>query len=476
MQFPAFLAAGLAFVVVDTAAAQTTFNESEPNDNNATADAIICMVSGDIIAGTSTGAAVSGGGPSTADNFRVQTCAAPAGIYRHQLLYSSTIAAHTTSLRGFNQNTFVIDTTSDIAFITGLTTGPTPRMVGWDGFGKLEEIRYRITGTVSTFSAYNLTLATTPVAPIVIPGAFQAGSIQVSSVGQTTTDTEIYLYDGNFDQVPGGHNDDEGPAGPTPQSNLVRTLTPGVYYVGIQRYEFSNGTSDQNPDEDFVSAIVTALPGAMVCNNNGASGLDLDFIVSDGITTTPVSALSGGLYEIVWATFTVGNPPGFTAFCAGDGTLSDHTTPCPCGNDATTLGNGCGHSFDPGGANLAATGTAAADDVQLQAALMPSTAFTLFIQHDAPADNVFHDGTLCAGGTLIRIRGRQAGIAGQPGPGQAIFPNTNFANDTQTLSQRGQVAVGSGLRRYYAAWYRNASTTFCPPATANVTNGWLIDW
>jgi hypothetical protein len=28
-----------------------------------------------------------------------------------------------------------------------------------------------------------------------------------------------------------------------------------------------------------------------------------------------------------------------------------------------------------------------------------------------------------------------------------------------TLSQRGSVTVGSGARRYYAAWYRNASTT-----------------
>jgi len=162
---------------------------------------------------------------------------------------------------------------------------------------------------------------------------------------------------------------------------------------------------------------------------------------------------------------------GFTMFCAGDGSFEDHTTACPCGNEATTPGHGCGHSFDPGGARLTATGLAAADNVILTTNFTPATAFTLMMQHSAAADGTFHDGVLCAGGTLIRLRGR--GAVG----GSITFPDSNFPNDvTLTLSQRGQVVVGSGVRRYYGGWYRNASTTFCPPATANVTNGFLIDW
>ena len=157
-------------------------------------------------------------------------------------------------------------------------------------------------------------------------------------------------------------------------------------------------------------------------------------------------------------------------FCAGDGLLVDHTTPCPCGNTGA-VGNGCGHSFDPNGANLSGTGSTANDDVVLQSQFEPAASFTLFMQHDAADDRVFHDGTLCANGALIRLRGRIA-VAGQ-----AFFPNTNLAQDaTTTLSQRGAVAVGSGATRYYAAWFRNASTTFCPPATANVTNGGVIIW
>ena len=158
------------------------------------------------------------------------------------------------------------------------------------------------------------------------------------------------------------------------------------------------------------------------------------------------------------------------SFCAGDGSFADHTTPCPCGNNGAS-GNGCGHSFGVQGANLSATGAPSLDDVVLHAQFEPANSFTLMMQHANTADTVFHDGVLCAGNPLVRLRGRSA--AG----GEAFFPNSLFAVDaTTTLSQRGGVFPGQGVRRYYAAWYRNASTTFCPPATANVTNGWRIDW
>jgi hypothetical protein len=206
----------------------------------------------------------------------------------------------------------------------------------------------------------------------------------------------------------------------------------------------------------------------LLCCSNPFLNVDVDFTVTDGITTAPVTAVTPAYFDVYWASFLVGTPPAFTSFCSGDGSLTDHTTPCPCGNNGLP-GNGCGHSFDPNGANLTATGTAPADDVLLTSSFEPATSFTLFMQHDAAGDVVFHDGVLCAGGTLIRLRGR--GAVG----GQAFFPNPVW-DSSITLSQRGSVTVGSGARRYYAAWYRNASTTFCPPATANVTNGWLIDW
>ena len=168
-------------------------------------------------------------------------------------------------------------------------------------------------------------------------------------------------------------------------------------------------------------------------------------------------------------------PDAGVAFCFGDGTFTDHTTPCPCGNNGAP-GNGCAHSFSSAGANLAASGATLADNVVLHSSGTPASSFTLFMQHTmgpgtGSGGATFHDGVICAGGTLVRLRGRAA-VAGE-----AFFPNSNFAQDsTTTLSQRGMVTVGSGTLRRYAAWYRNASTTFCPPATANVTNGWKIVW
>jgi hypothetical protein len=207
-----------------------------------------------------------------------------------------------------------------------------------------------------------------------------------------------------------------------------------------------------------------------------------------GLTVTGISAVQdnfsispNGRYLIVDCTLTGSidvallvdfGPPATTpvAFCFGDGTLTDHTTPCPCGNNGAP-GNGCGHSFDPNGANLASTGTTTADDIVLHSSFEPVSSFTLFMQHANAGDTVFHDGVLCAGNPLIRLRGRPA-VAGE-----AFFPNSNFAQDsTTTLSIRGGTFPGSGSTMRYAAWYRNASSTFCPPATANVTNGLVVTW
>ena len=182
-----------------------------------------------------------------------------------------------------------------------------------------------------------------------------------------------------------------------------------------------------------------------------------------------------GQYKVVHDIFVSGIevpglPPAFDSFCSNSTFGVDHTTPCPCGN-AGAPGSGCGHSFDPNGALLSASGDPDLDTVVLQSQFTPASSFTLFLQHTAPGDYIFHDGVLCAGGSLIRLRGRAA-VAGA-----ATFPNSAFAQDsTTTLSQRGSVTIGSGARRYYSAWFRNASSTFCPPATANVSNGWMIDW
>ena len=460
--------AALAFVA--SAYAQTAFPEVEPNDTRAASNVITCLNAGDSITGLSTGISTVTPGAASADFFRVNVCATTPGLYVNRLTLTTTgTVGHGGCLRGFSQTAGVIVTTGELDFQLSTTATAPQRMNQWFGFGQAEQVTYRVTGTTSTTAGYTSTYTSTPYAPINVAGFFNPGTITVSTVGQTTVDTEIYVYDANFNMIPNGHNDDEGPGGLSAQSRVARTLAAGDYYAVISRFELSNGTADANVDEDFLTAIVLDGTGMLV-TNNATAAIDCDFTISDGVTTVPVTAVQGLNFEPIWAKFTVGTPVVFQPFCAGDGSLTDHTTPCPCGNNGAP-GNGCGHSFDPNGANMSATGTAAADDVVLHSQFEPASSFTLMMQHGNSGDAVFHDGVLCAGNPLIRLRGRSA--VG----GEAFFPNSNFAQDsTTTLSARGGTFPGSGATMRYAAWYRNASTTFCPPATANVTNGWLMVW
>jgi hypothetical protein len=253
-------------------------------------------------------------------------------------------------------------------------------------------------------------------------------------------------------------------------------ITPSQAYSSIQMTVFLAADQQANAlrltaklngnvmDEWYFLIPISAVPLAME--------IGLSTTLFDRIEVGVNEPGSGDwLYAMVDDIVVSGGP--FAAgvpFCFGDGTFTDHTTPCPCGNNGAA-GHGCANSFDASGAQLSATGDSAADTVVLRSEHMPATALTMFLQHTTPADFTFHDGVVCAGGSLIRLRGRPA-VAGQ-----ATFPNSSFAQDsTTTLSQRGGVAPGQGVQRYYSTWYRNAASTFCPPGTANITNGWRVEW
>jgi hypothetical protein len=294
-----------------------------------------------------------------------------------------------------------------------------------------------------------------------VPGPFNPGTITVSSVGSTTADTEIYLYDAALNPVPFGHNDDIGGTGP---STVALSLAAGAYYVAISNFNTANNQGDANPMEGWQTAALLDFPN-IVGNNSASTVVDCDFTVSDGVLTTPVTGARANGFEVLWFTFTVGTPGVFASFCAGDGSLTDHTTPCPCANGAA--GNGCANSVNAAGANLTATGTPSLDDVVLDGSGMPATVSCIYLQGDGLDDSPFGDGVRCAGGTLIRLR-TKANVGGA-----SSFPDSA---DTITLSARGGVTPGSGARRHYQTYYRNSAAAFCPPETFNVTNGWTIDW
>lgn len=152
-----------------------------------------------------------------------------------------------------------------------------------------------------------------------------------------------------------------------------------------------------------------------------------------------------------------------SAFCIGDGT----TLPCPCGNDSPVgSSSGCLNSSGVGG-HLSATGTAsvASDSAKLWASGMTGASCVFFQGSAQGAPVVVDDGIGCVAGSIVRL-GTKALSAGA-----STYPQAGDA----TISLRGAIPAAGGTY-YYQCFYRNASASFCPPATSNRTNGVAVSW
>ena len=232
-----------------------------------------------------------------------------------------------------------------------------------------------------------------------------------------------------------------------------------------------DGDSNRAPDvfvfDRWVGALELAGRAATGVRSDGAT--EEPFLAAGGrfvgfasTATNLVQGDSNGERDV----FVVDRQSARSSFCHGDGLDPAVASACPCSNTGAR-GHGCANSADARGALLAVVGAPAADDVRLFAARMPASAAGIFLQGDALTDSVFGDGVRCTGGVLLRLRTRSS-VAGA-----SSFPD---ATDSVTLSARGGVSAGSGVRRYYQTYYRNSAPRFCPPATFNVTNGLVVDW
>jgi hypothetical protein len=189
-------------------------------------------------------------------------------------------------------------------------------------------------------------------------------------------------------------------------------------------------------------------------NPNGTWTLD----VADDLT------VNGGTF-VRWdlTLRTCFGPPPAIPFCFGDGT----GTACPCGN-AGASGNGCAHSLNAAGANLATSGvpSIANDTLVLLGTGMPNSNALYFQGGSQVAGGlgfVFGDGLRCAGSPVVRLATKLnvAGASQVPGAGDP------------PISIDGMNAAGN--TRYYQAWYRNAAA-FCTPDTFNLSNGLGLTW
>jgi len=298
----------LAGLAITAPAMAVVFPEIEPNESKAqaTANGTFTMSAGDALTGTSTGSSTVTPGTASADTWRIKTAVAPLGIYRHRLVITTGgTAGHTGTIRGLTQSAGVISTTDTAAQTSSSVTNP-PRFNQWYGFGKGEELYYRVTGTTSTTAPYNATLETMLITPTNI-GSFLEGQVTITTVGQGhTTDTDMWVYDSNFNAIDDFGNDDEGPNGSTLQSRLVRNYTPGTYYLALTNFNLANHEESDMADEDFKSGTVLDFAGA-VLNSSTTTNLNMTFSIqdSDDPAPTQVPNTKVGPFDINWFCFTV---------------------------------------------------------------------------------------------------------------------------------------------------------------------------
>jgi hypothetical protein len=189
--------------------------------------------------------------------------------------------------------------------------------------------------------------------------------------------------------------------------------------------------------------------------------------------SAPVSGtITLGTFKVAGSALLTGDVPGGTtsvgtSYCFGDGTSS---VSCPCLNFGAA-GNGCANSANSAGALLQANGTTTPDTVILASSGELPSALTIFLQGDVSLSTpvVFGAGLRCADGNLKRLGSHNA-VGGATSFPQGGDPSIT----TQSANLGDPIAPGSS--RYYAAYYRDPSVSFCPPATFNATQGIGIVW
>ncbi len=310
-----FLKLIFAFIIFNSNVVNAQTAEVEPNENKAQATPVTVTGTGtgaSIATGTTTGSASTAGATSI-DYFKLTFPVATAGIYENIITISSSTAGHTISIRGLSQSVFGIGTADASAQVSNTTAlGNVPaRSVKFYSFGKGEQLYVRISGTASTTAAYNLNWTRTAVSPIVGPvlTAQLTDNVTWTTLGQTIVDTDIWIYDSNFNPIPGfGNDDDLAPNGTTKLTRQYPSY--GTYYVAIGRYNLANNLASP-ADDRYRNENVLDFPGAVV-SSSLTSPIDLDLAYYlNANTPTPLSVNGGATpngYPVAFVQFTLTSP------------------------------------------------------------------------------------------------------------------------------------------------------------------------
>jgi hypothetical protein len=271
----------------------TGSGEIEPNDNKPQANAFILppVSTPAVIVGNSQSATGAG-----LDYFRVTTSPqASAGLYRHRLIVASVTLGHVATIRGLNQVAGVIGANDAAVQASSASTSPA-RFLQWYTSEVPADLYVRIEGAAATTSDYALNYEVQPVAMVAGPSVAANEPVVITTVGQHTTDTDLWVYDANGVAIPNFGNDDVF-NNTILQSRLERTYPIGSYILAISNYNVANHLPSP-ADDDYRDGIVLDFPGA-VANSSTSSNLPLDPLFGD----TEVTVSKTGPYDIVFIGF-----------------------------------------------------------------------------------------------------------------------------------------------------------------------------
>lgn len=284
--------------------AQAQFIESEPNDTKAAANNVFGIASAGTIRGNTTGTSTTVPGAASADNFLVKTTAAGLGIYQYRMTLTTTgTAGHVGSLRGLTQTAGVPNVGTDSTLQTSSTATTPARFNQWYGFGKEEQLYYRVTGTATTTSDYTATLSRTSVTAVNL-GVFNPGTITITTIGRGhTIDTDLWIYDGNFNAIAGYGSDDTIAANnggtSSVQSYLSRTYAAGTYYMAMSNFNLANNQGSP-VDDNYRSGALTDFAN-VVLNSSTTTNTNMAFAING----TQFAAAKPGAYDVYWGKFVV---------------------------------------------------------------------------------------------------------------------------------------------------------------------------
>ena len=269
--------------------------EVEGNDDKATANALLLPAANatGVVAGNSTSATAAG-----LDYFRATTAVqSTVGFYRHRLIVNSDIAGHTLTIRGLTQTAGAVNAGTDAAAQTSSTTTTPARFIQWYTTETPADIYIRVAGVATTTADYSLDYTVEPVVPVAGP-ALTTSPVTITSVGQTTVDTDIWAYDGGRLAIPGYGNDDQ--FGTTAsQSEFTRPYADGNYTLAVTSYNFANDQPSP-ADDDFRTGTVLDFPGNLV---NSSTSLNQSVNTSIGGTVVPITR--AGVFDIGFVNFSV---------------------------------------------------------------------------------------------------------------------------------------------------------------------------